>query len=677
VTDERQIDIGTTRYLQVFIKRKSVIFLTVAGALFVGLIYILLSSTVYEARSQLLLERSGPKVLSIEEVYSIDSTQKDHCRTQCEIIQSRTLLNQVVDRLNLKSVPPFLNAKDPVATLSGMIKVFPIRNSPLISVSVFGADPDEITRINHAIIDIFVQQQLEDKLGVSKNAANWLSRQIGPLRKALEEAEDRSRRFLEEEGISSVKEASSLVNQKISSVNKSLIEARKNRMSIESDYVSLQESVAAGGEDIYTYPLVARDGLIKELTREKINLEREYTTRLRIYQPTHPEMQRIREEIKFIEDKMAKQAGNISEITKLDYLAEKEQENSLQELINSLNLEATRLNKLKISFNILERDVESSRELYEAVVDRLKETDVIDELTSSGVRVVDRAEIPMIPVKPKKKMILILSAAIGLLAGLVLSIYIENSNTSFRTAEEASSFLQLPVLGKIPYLRDKHKDIVALDWISYNEPRSAISETFRHLRTALESISPEEGGTSVLITSAIAQEGKTDIIINLASSLAAAGRNVLLLEADMRRPRFHNTFNLATSPGLNELLEGRASLDEVLRAPGITNLSIIPCGNIPPHPSELLQSGTLEDAVAQMKKRYDYVLIDSPPVDPVTDALILADAVDEVVLVVQCERTKREIVLETKNRLDKCKSRLLGLVMAQIRIHSSYYNNYY
>ena len=676
-TDEEYDDIGITGYLGILKKRAPVILLTIAGALVIGLVYILLATPVYEARSQLLVERSGPKVLSIEEVYSIDSAQQDHYRTQCEIILSRNVLNQVISRLKLTALPPFSKSKDPAAVLEKMLRAQPVRNSRLITVSTFGSDPAEITRINHAVIDVFMQQQLENKLGVSETASDWLSGQIAPLRTSLKSAEAKVQSFLEKAGISSIREADILINQKISSVNKSLIEARKDRMEIESRYRRFQEAIKSG-TDIYTLPIVAHDGLIKELTREKISLEREFTRISEIYRPGHPEMRRLREQIGFIDEEMSKQARNIAEITRRDYMAEKYKEDSLQDLIQKLNRGATQLNKMKVTYNILERDVESSRRLCEAVVDRLKETDVIDDLTSSGVRVVDRAEVPRVPIKPRKNIILLLSAVLGFFAGLGLAVYIDNSDTSFRSSEEVEKYLHLPVLGRIPYLPEKHRDVIALDLMSYSNPRSSLAEAFRYLRTYLETIARETGSSSFLITSSSPREGKTDVAINLAISLAEAGRSVIILDADMRRPRLHKTFGLVPAPGLNKLLQGKSTLNEVIRATEIPQLSVIPCGEIPPRPAELIQAGTFPGVIAELKKRFDYLILDSPPLHPVTDAIILADMADAVIQVVQGEKTPRELAREARNRLSQCRARLVGVVLAQIkRFPRHYYNNYY
>ena len=229
-----------------------------------------------------------------------------------------------------------------------------------------------------------------------------------------------------------------------------------------------------------------------------------------------------------------------------------------------------------------------------------------------------------------------------------------------------------------PYLPEKHKDVIALDLMSYSQPRSSLAEAFRYLRTYLETISSETGASAYLITSSSPREGKTDVAVNLSISLAEAGRNVIIVDADMRRPRLHKTFGLIPAPGLNELLQGKNTLSEVIRVTEIPRLSVIPCGKVPPRPAELLQAGTFPAVIAELKKKFDYLIVDSPPVHPVTDAVIIAELVDAVIQVVQAGKPPRELTLEAKNRLARCRARLVGVVTAQIRSSPRhYYDNYY
>lgn len=676
MTEEEYPELGLSSHLRIFARRKSTVLLTLAAFLGAACIYILMAERLYEARSQLLLERSGPKVLSVEEIYSIDSTQKDYYLTQCEIIVSANILNRVLDELGLRRTPPFSRAKDPVAKLRKMIKAQPLRDSRLINVSVIGADPEEITRINHALIDTYIKQQLEDKIGVEENAADWLSGQIKPLRRKLEDSEEKVRAFLQKERISSIEEAKAVVNQKISSVNESLIEARKKRLEIEARYLRLKEG-STKSDEAFTLPAIAQDELIKNLKMEKIKLDREYSRLSEIYRPGHPEMLRTRDQISFLEKEMDNEVLNIIEITRQEYEAVKEYEETLEGLLGKLNREASRLNKLAVTFNILQRDVKSNRKLYEAVVDRLKETDVIDELTRSGVQIVDRAEVPKIPIRPRKTMVLLLSAVVGLVAGMALALYRESVDTSFRYQEEAESYLMLPVLGQTPYLRDKRKDVITLDLMTHNEPRSTVAESFNHIRNYLESIAGPKGLSTFLVTGSSPQEGKTDVAVNLAISFSEVGRKVLLLDADLRRPRLHNTFALKPIPGFNELLSGEVTVDDVVHKTSIANLSVIPCGKLPGRPAELLETSDQAGILQLLKNRFEYIILDSPPILPVTDALILADVVDGIIQVVQGDKTGREIARAAKNRLSRCKAQMVGIVLTQLKSSSGRYYNYY
>ncbi|MGB3112016.1 MAG: polysaccharide biosynthesis tyrosine autokinase [Candidatus Omnitrophota bacterium] len=397
------------------------------------------------------------------------------------------------------------------------------------------------------------------------------------------------------------------------------------------------------------------------------------------------------ENVEVLSDLLKRKAELEIELTeKLEYLKEKHPEViGLKSELASVNSKITGetnteiLSKDKeIQYNILKREVESNKQIYESLLKRIKEMEVTGELKTTNVRVIDKATIPKTPARPNKKFDLLIALFMGLFGGSGLAFLFENLDQSVKTPEDIKNYIKLPALASIAIPREEDEIAIQPEMITSKKPRSTISEAYRSLRTSIMFTAVEHKRKSLIFTSSGPQEGKTTSAINLAIVMAQAGEKTILLDADLRQPKIEKNFNITSEHGMTEVLAGTEELDKVIRKTEIPNLEIITCGSLPPNPSELLGSKKMDDLLEELEKRYDRVIIDTPPVLAVTDAVVLSGKVDGTIVVVRAGETNRNAVLKTKEILTTVhSSNLIGVVLNMVETTRSgghyYYYHYY
>lgn len=340
------------------------------------------------------------------------------------------------------------------------------------------------------------------------------------------------------------------------------------------------------------------------------------------------------------------------------------------------------LNQKMVQYNLLKKDVESNQQLYTSLLTRGKETDISEKLELTGIRVIDSAKPPEKPYRPKKAISIVMSIFISLFFGIALAFFLEHLDSSIRTAEDVSMYLNLPFLGYVPSVGKEANTDIEKSLLCYQKPSSKIAESYRAIRASLLFASPEDRPLkSILITSSLPQEGKSFFASNLSIILCHANERVILIDMDMRRPKIHKSFNFEHTIGLSNFLTGNADLKDIIKTvPNINNLFLITAGAIPPNPSELLSSGKMRTLLEELKSKYDRIIIDSPPILSVADTSLLANAVEGVILLVKGGQTRLEVIVRSKNKILEAKGKLVGVVVNNIepeREDRYYYHYYY
>jgi succinoglycan biosynthesis transport protein ExoP len=456
---------------------------------------------------------------------------------------------------------------------------------------------------------------------------------------------------------------------------------------------ALYEYAKAG--DIDAVPEIRADPLLQELQKKRADFSVQYTEALNQYGPNFPKVQRLQAQRKEVDDEIARESKGIVLQLESDYREAKQRQELIRQALELQKAETNNMAEKMVQYNILKRESEADKTLYEGLLTKLKEAGISEGLKSSNLRVVDPAMIPSYPARPAKARNIALAFLVGLVGGIGLALLREYLDNTVKTPDDIETLTRLPSLAVVPAFGDdgSHKRRMRflggasanghekrIELVAQHLPKSQMSEAFRALRTALLLSQPDHPPQVILVTSALPREGKTTAAANLAVTLAQLGDKTVLVDADLRKPGVGRLLNLGTGKyaGLSSYLAGVSTLDLVtVPHPAIPNLAAIPTGPLPPNPADLLSSHKLADAIVELRTKYKFVVIDSPPIMAATDAVILSVQADGVVLVVRSGETPKEAFTRTCDLLTSVKSRMLGVVLNAVDATApDYYYSY-
>jgi len=723
---EEQIDLRD--YLRVLMKRRWIIIVFFTVVVLTVAVHTFTATPIFQATARIVIEKENPNLVSIQEVMAVDATGSDYYQTQYKIIESRNVAREVIRRLDLANSTEFnpepkddvVSAvkgwvrdtigfwKDLVASLvktesptiraalegedyqadSGLVSAFlgrtevsPIRNSRLVDVNVEAMDPSMAARMANELVRAYIDQNLETKLNAAKEAVQWLGDRIEDERKKVEAAEGALLKYKEENQIITdfSSDAENITAQKLAQLNNQVVEAESRRVEAETRY---QQALALGDspEMLDSIPEVLSNELIQEIKKMEVNLYNQMSELSKKYGKNHPRMIAIESELAELKDRKVVEARRVVTSLKNEYRLAVAREDSLKSALAQQKAESLDLNKKAVQFGVLKRQAESSRQVYDLLIKRFKETSLTEEMKTGNIRVVDRAEVPRNPVKPKKKLNILLAMIVGMTLGVGMAFFLEYLDNTIKLPEEVKDQLGIPYLGPVPAFDiEELEDEKRPDLITLHSPKSTGSESFRGIRTSILFSSADAAPKAVLITSAGPSEGKTICAGNLAVVMAQSGSKVLVIDGDMRRPRIHKIFDLPRDNGMSGVLIGQDKLEDVTIETDTDNLSVLPVGQIPPNPSEILGSKRMGRLLEELKQSYDRIIIDSPPVTAVTDAIVLSKFVDGVVLILRAGDTPKQIIQNAVNQLQNVSAPILGAVLNGIQTgkDSYYYYQYY
>ncbi len=654
---------------------------------------------VYKATVRILIEREAPKVLNMQELLPIDASSTEFYQTQYKILQARSVALRVVKALNLAeniifnpsvskgSSPPDKKTTDMLLAekLSKSYKVEPIRNSRLVDVSYESTDPKLAASVTNAIAQSYIVNTMENKTSTSQEAKEFLTKQIEGQRKQLEESEQALQGYKEKYGIVQLtqvtgqKETENIAMQKLTGLTSNLVQAQTVRLEVESRYKEVKDLLDKGA-GYETIPQISSNYLIQQLKVQEAQLDTQLSEFSQKFGEKHPKMIQLRKEIDGVRQKIKSEAQQVILSLKNEYSIAKAKEDSARRAMEGQKAEAQRLSEHAIQYGVLMREVEKNRELYENLLKRLKEESVAGQLGTTNISVVDWAEVPRGPVKPKKAQNILLSFVVGLFMSVGLAFFLEYLDNTVKTPEDIKKFMETPCIALIPtidFRQEVGSGVHHPEIIVHHKPKSTVAEAFRSLRTAVLFSFPVNAPRSLLVTSFVPKEGKTFIAANLALVMAYAGESVLLIDADMRKPQTHVLFGLSNEKGLSNYIVGEepAIQKSILHE----KLDVLTSGPIPPNPAELLGSKRMTEFVEALKGRYDKIIMDSPPVNSVTDAVILSRILDGVVYVVHGGNTTKDMASHGATLLREVDAKPIGAVLNNVDVgrDSYYYSHYY
>jgi capsular exopolysaccharide synthesis family protein len=710
VTDEP--DAHLMDYVRVVYKRRRMAltaFILVVGGVTV---YSFTATPIFEARTRLLIEAEQQNVVNFKQVVEEDQTKADYYQTQYNILQSRALARRTLDELRLWDQAPFAGgtgtesvirrlARAPAAfarlftsseasapppadetdvqsmgidVFLSHLEVTPIRNSRLVDVTYRLADGALAARIVNTLAKHYIQQSLEYKFNASKEASDWLEAQLAEQRKAVEAAEAKLQQYREQNDAISLADRENITVQKLADLNAAVTRAKTERIQKQALYKQLHAS-QSDPSTLDTFSAILTNPFVQEQKSQLATLQRQYAESSAKLGAKHPDMIRLTSAIEQTRKKLETEIDKIVQSVRSEYEAAQAQEESLMAALNQQKGEALSMNRKAIDYGVLARDVESSKQLYNNLLQRAKETGVAGELRTSNVRVVDRAERPRRPVSPRKGTNILLSLFVGTLFAFGLALSFEYLDNRISSPEEFRSHLRLAHLGLLPVLPETNGTYPLL---SGGVP-SGFSEAFRTLRTNVLFSSAEEGARTLVVTSTGPREGKSLVSGNLAVALAQAGQRVLLVDADLRKPAVHEIFRVGQEPGLSNVMVGSAKASEAVIEAGIEGLWIMAAGRIPPNPAELLGSQRFQEFLASLKTHFDWIILDTPPVMAVTDAALVAHHATGVIFVVRADTTSRHAARRALDQLEQVGAKFVGGVLNRVDLHRNayYYSQYY
>jgi capsular exopolysaccharide synthesis family protein len=705
-------------YVKVLYKRRwtaATVFLIVFGTVTV---ITFTATPIYEAKARLLIETEEQNVVNFKQVVDEDQTKADYYQTQYNILQSRALARRTLEQLQLWNRAPFGGPADtsfslrrvvlgaPAAVVGLFTKgdekiapnqipgadettaqsraidaflshltVAPIRNSRLVDLKYQLPDPAMATNIVNALAKNYIEQNLEYKFMASKEASDWLGARLSEERKAVEDAEAKLQHYREQNDAISLTDRENITVQKLADLNAALTRVKTDRIQKEAMYQQLQAAQSEPAK-LDTFPAILTNAFIQQQKSDLADLQRQYAQLSEKLGDKHPDIIKIKSAIQVSQNKINGETAKVVESMRSEYLAAIAQENSLQAALNQQKGEALSMNRKAIDYGVLERDVESSKQIYNSLMQRAKETGVAGELKTSNIRVVDAAEKPRGPVSPQKATNELLGLSGGVLLAFGLVFFFEYLDSRIKTPDEIRAHLGLAHLGLLPALEVKKGSDYPL--LSAGVPAN-FSEAFRAVRTNVLFSTAEEGARSIVITSTGPGEGKSLVASNLAVSLAQAGQRVLLIDADLRKPKAHEIFRSKQEPGLSNVMVGTAKASEAVRKTPTSGLWVLTAGRVPPNPAELLGSQRFKEFMTSLKSHFDWIVVDTPPIMAVTDASLVAHHATGVVFVVGAEMTSRHAAKRALDQLEHANARFVGAVLNRVDLQRNayYYSQYY
>ncbi len=694
-------------------KRKWVILTSAVVMVILATIVSLRMTRKYDATARIAYNKEGSENLGFKDVPGSDSDGEGSdytvaMDTQINILESDRIALGVINNLHLEQnrlfagkwtmPPPKLGSLN-VDQIdhereAALLKLFhdattvrSVRNTRLIQITFRSPDPVLAAAVVNNMVNTYVEDNYRTRYESTMQASDWLAKQISDLQLRVETSQEKLVRYQRQNGILGIDEKQNIVTQKLDDLNKNLTEAEADRISRQASY----ESALAGKLDSLGDP--SGNDLTSHLLEQEANLRSQYAQLTTTFGPNYPKALEVKNQIDQTQRSIDSEAQRVVKRLQSSLVSAQARESMLHRALEAQKVEANELNEKAIDFSILKRDLDANRTLYEGLLQKLKEAGVSAGLRSSNIRVVDMARVPAKPSVPNLPRNLALSLAIGLIGGVALSFMVETLDNTVQTPDQVQALTGMPSLGLVPEskLLEGVRDIPRLarssalsrdpskQLVAQLRPTSDIAESYRTVRTSILLSSAVRPPRIMMFTSPLPKEGKTTTSVNMAVVLAQRGVRVLLIDADMRRPSVHGAFGLPNTSGLSSLLAGLDQYESVLRTfSPQPNLSIITAGPIAPNPAELLGSDRMRDLLAKLRTEYDHVILDTPPVIPVTDPAVLSAMVDAVLLVVRSGKTTKNALRHARNLLLQINAPVMGTIVNGANMHSpDYYYQYY
>ena len=707
-------------YFRVLVKRKWIVVGCLLTIFTVVAIATLRQVPIYEADGSIAVKKPDTSLnFKDTNAISFDYYDPTELETEVKILQSDLLALQVIKELNLDRQPEF-GGKSPTSALPSSLDLAPdpleadpsrtssllssfkgkltislLPNSRIMSVRFRDSDPQTAQNVVNKLMGDYQENNYKTRFNNTMQVSDWLGQQLVDLQMKVETSQEKLVRYQKEHEILGIDEKQNITTAKLDELNKALTVAESERMDKEAFYHLVEsgdpDAIASsgGGPD---GPGAGQSGspLLESLRTKQAELKIQIADLNTQFGPSYPKLAQLNNQLAEIEVQLQSEMKKIASKVKGQYTTALGREDLLSQALEKQKQAANKLNENAIEYSLLKRDLETNRQLYEGLLEKLKEAGISEGLKSNNFQIVNSARVPTYPVEPNVPRNLGFAFVLGLTSGVGLAFLLEGLDNTVRTTEQAQAISGLPPLGMIP-LGSKttregspSKRLIlassneAVELITHVRPQSQMAESYRALRTSLLLSHLGAPPKVIMVTSALPQEGKSTTSINCAVVLAQKGVRVLLIDCDLRRPSIHKTLGMGPRSGLSNVLTGSVTLKQAITvAPTLPNLDVLPAGTPPPNPAELLASSNMRDVLAEMREKYDHIVLDTPPTLSVTDAVVLSPRADAIVLVIRSGSTTKQALRRSRDILMQVNARVSGVLLNAVDLSSPDYYYYY
>lgn len=698
-------EISLNELWRVLYRRRWIVVLAILGCVVAAATYCVLVKPRYTATARISIDPDKPDTLNLQDLgmnIREGGDAQSRIETEVRILQSDTLALAVIEKLKLYKNPAFGNFVGQIDTQNPRLRsqllrswrsgltVNSIPKTNLVEVSFRSKSAEMSAAAVNGLIDAYVERNFRVKYESTMQASDWLSRQLEDIKTKSTEAEEKLTEYQKKSGILvwGQNNTTNLVTDSMQELNKALTAAQTDRIVKEARY-----RVALSGDPKAMADLVPGSPLAV-LRTQHADLLNQYAQATAKYGSAYPKVRQLKAQLDQVAAATRVETKNLITRFKDEYEASRRSESMLLAQMETRKAEAFKFNEGAVQLQILQREAQSNRDLYEGLLKKLKEAGVIAGLKSTNINVVDYASVPADPSDPKVRPILLLGLGSGVLLGLALAFIRENLKDTLNNPDEAESYSGLPLLVAIPMIGgEDRRSLLAratqkalpedMSRVTLDRPKSHAAEAFRALRTSILLSRADAAPKTIVITSSSPGEGKSTISLNTAIVLAQEDARVLLIDADMRRSTLHRKLGIQGHVGLSTVLTNATGLkDAIVQIEEVKGLFVLPAGPPPPYPAELLRSRTMKQLFETCRAEFDFIVIDTPPVLTLTDAVVVAANADATILVMRSGQIGRQALRRSRNTLFRANANIVGLAVNAIDTHAPdyhyyHYGNYY